>query len=149
MKSRAMRSRSISAIVMLFFSCFGCSSALSEDERGWICVGEFATGFSYVEGSGWRASGFKPETYIVKKPDVNDIKGVRGDVYWVVKKLDDNTARHFCQEDGKLYLYCEGIYGTFAINKENRRFQHVYPIGYLQDWRRDNPLILIGKCTNF
>jgi len=119
----------------------------STEISGWLCVGQVATGFANRDADGWKAVAFKEETFVVKKPDRRDVELFGTNLFWVVSALGEQGTRHYCEKESKVDVNCEGAYGWFTLNKENLRFQWIYPIGYVEDSKRDNPQIQIGKCT--
>jgi hypothetical protein len=123
--------------------CLGLPGPAVAAPDSYICAQDMSTGFRF-EDRRWQAVRFHPERkYLVSRSQ-------RPNAVWEVKNVGHNSATVWCKsdfnDDGD--LFCEG-FADFWMNRNNLRFQYVYPFGYVDglDHAEDTPSISIGKCS--
>jgi len=118
----------IASVLLLPLSAFAA-------ETGFICIADAATGFTYEKSTNtWRDSSFKADgKYVLTKSQQSGIR-------WHVKQVGSDFPIAFCDSDFTETgaISCRGILHDFRMNKNNRRFLLVYPVGY---WTDKNPKV--------
>lgn len=127
------------------------TTAATPTEHGWLCVGEQASGFSFVpQQSRWIASLFHADhKYLVRNVKPGDSRGSLTDSIWGVQRFGDLKG-HYCGDFDIGFLDCETQFGRFRFNKPTLRFQVEQTFGYLAPYPpegADTPNIEIGSCS--
>jgi hypothetical protein len=68
---------------------------------------------------------------------------------WLVIPLRGDLATNWCKDDFGPYgtLSCIGL-GEFTVNRENLRFQKVYPAGYIRPLEKKAMIVHISKSDS-
>lgn len=121
------------------------ASVVQAGAESFLCVGQLATGFAWVDGK-WQARQFGVEDKIfVVQPSASD--------EYTVTRIGDAAPTHYCPalrpSDASVLLLCGGLGNGFSFSSKTLRFQENYAIGYTTggDSAANAPYLLIGKCT--
>ena len=139
--------------------------AVEKAVEQYVCVAETAAGFSYREGSGWRAGALKTDSkYLVARTKRGEVK-----LGWKVTGFGSTSTEFgFCEqqflgirsanpvpEDLGPMVACGhttpfSVFGTFEFNQRTKRFMRFYPGLYLNGDDRpgaDTPYLEAGTCA--
>ena len=133
----------VALLLLVFASVAGANQ--------WLCIGEYATGFSYSEASQqWQSTHFRGQSkYVI-------IEGNNPKYPYEIKRLGEKFSLMRCDHavNKAGYLLCDGLSGQFRFNKDNLRFLITFIPGFynvlpntFSDEESDTPSMEIGFCT--
>lgn len=139
-------------VFLILLIIFNSKASATEQ---YLCAADKSSGFSFNKSTKeWTHTTFKANSkYVISESDNKNSA-------FVIREIGDSMIIAWCKDsfNEANFLFCDGLGGSFKLNRVNGRYISANLIGYVNvvpsankitDETSDTPYIEIGKCSRF